>query len=644
MLKAKSVLLFVLVIFSLPAKAKTFIVTSKAEGHTSTVSEPSFDDSKIKVTDPTCGLLNGSITGITVQGAESFFWIKTFNNSRDTVSKTIDLLNAGPGDYSLYAVPATLTNGASISRYTTITLIDRSPKVISDYSNISNPSCGQFSGIISGVFVTNGSPSVMSFWKNEAGDTISETSYIDRLPAGSFKYYAIDTLQGCRDSSVLFTLVNTTGPTLKTAGVNIHAATCLNTRDGSILNITAENVTGTAFAQWISEAGVVVSSSLALQQVPAGKYRLKYKDQSRCDTILTPWFTIPYQNTPVNTSTLQYEKQDAFCGLANGNFHVLNFPNAANYTFQWIDSAAAGYPSAGTTLQLNQVSKGNYYLTATSAAGCRQTVAHAVIDTLTQPRIQQRPVIANDVCNGSTGSITGVSVTAGTGKPPFRYQWYNAQQSEIAATQNLINVTAGDYNLEVKDNNGCIAKAGPWQVKNDSKVFQKPEYPTPLYIPKTSSATLETKNPQTGIYWLTAIGQAQPSQQNNKGIFIINNIQNDQQYTVQLKVGSCESLPATISIIALDKTEVYMPTAFTPNNDGKNDVMRPTVKGYISNARFMVYDRWGQTIFSTSNVTQGWNGRHNGVSCVPGTYVYTLSGYDIHNLPIRLNGTFVLMR
>lgn len=622
----------------------TVLATETYNGYTSSFSTPRFDYSKIAVTDPTCGQANGSITGITTQGAESFFWLRLANNSRDTISKSIDLINVGPGQYALYAVHSTLNGGRCISYYTTNTLYDRSPKVESGYANITHPSCGQFTGTITGVYVVNGAPTVKSFWKNEAGDTVSPTSYVDRLPPGSYKYYAIDTLQGCRDSSILFTLTNRTGPTLKTAGLTIQPASCINTNDGSILNITTENVTGTPSVQWVNEAGTIVSSSLALQQVPGGKYRLKYKDQSTCDTIYTPWYTIPYQNNPVNVSALQYEKQNAFCGAANGYFRVLNFPNAANYTFQWIDSSATGYPVAGTTLHLTQVSKGNYYLIATSVTGCKQTVAHAVIDTLVQPRIRQQPVITNDICNGSTGSITGITVAPGTGQPPFQYQWQNAQQTAIATTQNLLKVPEGDYWLEVKDNNGCMAKAGPWQVKNTNKTFQAPVYANPLHIPKGSAATLETKNPQTGIYWLTAVGQALPLQQNNKGIFIIDNIEYDQQYTVQLKEGSCESLPATISIIAVDKTEVYMPTAFTPNNDGKNDVMRPTVRGYFTNARFTVYDRWGQTIFSTNDIIQGWNGKQNGVVCVPGTYVYTLSGYDIHKQPVRLNGTFVLMR
>ena len=49
---------------------------------------------------------------------------------------------------------------------------------------------------------------------------------------------------------------------------------------------------------------------------------------------------------------------------------------------------------------------------------------------------------------------------------------------------------------------------------------------------------------------------------------------------------------------------VYVPTAFTPNNDGKNDVFRPLIYGNVKKYQFTVYNRWGQIVFQTSEINE----------------------------------------
>src|SRR5258706_7546293 len=52
----------------------------------------------------------------------------------------------------------------------------------------------------------------------------------------------------------------------------------------------------------------------------------------------------------------------------------------------------------------------------------------------------------------------------------------------------------------------------------------------------------------------------------------------------------------------------YIPTAFTPNNDGKNDVFRPMLFGNVIKYKFIIYNRWGEIVFQTSNLNKGWDG------------------------------------
>ena len=67
---------------------------------------------------------------------------------------------------------------------------------------------------------------------------------------------------------------------------------------------------------------------------------------------------------------------------------------------------------------------------------------------------------------------------------------------------------------------------------------------------------------------------------------------------------------------------LFVPNAFTPNGDGRNDIFRPLLYGDIIRFRFAVYNRWGEKIFETSRPGQGWDGKLNGVPAVGGTFVW----------------------
>ncbi|MEO1448391.1 MAG: gliding motility-associated C-terminal domain-containing protein, partial [Bacteroidota bacterium] len=68
-------------------------------------------------------------------------------------------------------------------------------------------------------------------------------------------------------------------------------------------------------------------------------------------------------------------------------------------------------------------------------------------------------------------------------------------------------------------------------------------------------------------------------------------------------------------------SNLFVPTAFTPNDDGRNDVLR--VRGqFIVSVIMQVYNEWGEEIFSGDGI-QGWDGRYQGKLVQPDTYVYT---------------------
>ncbi|MFL5787469.1 MAG: gliding motility-associated C-terminal domain-containing protein [Flavisolibacter sp.] len=90
-------------------------------------------------------------------------------------------------------------------------------------------------------------------------------------------------------------------------------------------------------------------------------------------------------------------------------------------------------------------------------------------------------------------------------------------------------------------------------------------------------------------------------------------------------------------------TKLYMPTAFTPNGDGKNDVFRIPQGVNIKLTEFAVFDRWGNKLFSTKDISVGWDGTLNGKTCDPGTYIYLVIGSSDKG-KVMEKGTVVLIR
>jgi gliding motility-associated-like protein len=90
--------------------------------------------------------------------------------------------------------------------------------------------------------------------------------------------------------------------------------------------------------------------------------------------------------------------------------------------------------------------------------------------------------------------------------------------------------------------------------------------------------------------------------------------------------------------------DIYVPTGFTPNGDGKNDKFIPFPVGVKQINYFRVFNRWGQMIFSTTRLNDGWDGRFGGAEQPTGTYVWMVQGVTKDNKVITKKGTITLIR
>lgn len=88
---------------------------------------------------------------------------------------------------------------------------------------------------------------------------------------------------------------------------------------------------------------------------------------------------------------------------------------------------------------------------------------------------------------------------------------------------------------------------------------------------------------------------------------------------------------------------IFVPNAFTPNNDGNNDILK--VRGrWISKLQFVVYNRWGQEMFSTTDINNGWNGIFKGNEVSPDVYNYYLQVTCLDNRIFTKRGNTSLIK
>jgi gliding motility-associated-like protein len=100
----------------------------------------------------------------------------------------------------------------------------------------------------------------------------------------------------------------------------------------------------------------------------------------------------------------------------------------------------------------------------------------------------------------------------------------------------------------------------------------------------------------------------------------------------------------TVNVWVVNQASVFVPSAFSPNGDGRNDVLRPIGIGYGNVNYFRVYNRWGQGVFYGTHFNEGWDGRYQGNTSDLGTYFWVLSVTDRFGDELKLQGDATLVR
>lgn len=116
------------------------------------------------------------------------------------------------------------------------------------------------------------------------------------------------------------------------------------------------------------------------------------------------------------------------------------------------------------------------------------------------------------------------------------------------------------------------------------------------------------------------------------------------KYTVLARDANGCSAQDDIIVKVFTRADIYVPTAFTPNGDGKNDLALAFPVGIREFRYFSIFNRWGELVFTTRDALRGWNGIWKGIAQSSYSYVWQAEGVDYLGNVIYRKGVVTLIR
>ena len=408
-----------------------------------------------------------------------------------------------------------------------------------------------------------------------------------------------------------------TEPAALTASSINTTASCDGGNDG-VINVTANG--GNSGYQY-SIDGINFQTSNIFNVGP-GNYTVTVKDNLGCTT--------SFPTTVTLTGNLTYTQQTdpAIC---EGKSTQLQMTSNAT-TYAWTPGAGLSdvtvyNPVANPTITTQYI--------VTAILGRCSVNDTVIVNVNAAPIPDAGP--PGFICYGQNYTLQGSGGTQYLWKPSTYLNNASAPNPVAAALKTTT------YTLSiVSDINGCgslvtddvIVDVTP-PIKVTTFPYDTIGYPMDQFqLKATSQATNYTWTPTTGL----------SSSSIPNPVVTIGNIGDDVIYRVTASTNAGCKGEGFVRIRVYTGPDIYVPTAFTPNGDGKNEKFYPFPVGIKSINYFRVFNRWGQMVFSSTKLNDGWDGRLGGAEQPTGTYVWMAQALTKDNKVITKKGTVTLIR
>jgi len=422
---------------------------------------------------------------------------------------------------------------------------------------------------------------------------VQNTSTANGLSTGSYTVTVSDS-KNCTDSTTVFV----PEPSPLTLTLDSSRVSCNGGADGQA-SAYASGGNGSYTYEWGTSPTTYGSS---LTNLFAGIYQVTVTDLKNCS--ITDSVTIE-EPPELEVST---ETTPTVCqGDQNGTISAVPTGGNGNYSYEWqtnppqTDSVATG------------LGAGTYNVVVSDAEGCIASAS----GTITEP---DRLVISTGKkepsCFNSTDGKAWAEAEGGVGN--YNYEWSIDGNNDASAISGR---SAGLYSVTISDERGCTkTKSIVLNRPDPVNVSVDPEYAELYYgedirLQATPSANAERP---VNYSWqpsdsLSCINCQTP----------ITNPLDSTSYQVIMtdKRGCVDTATSKIAVNKYEKV-LYTPNAFSPNQDEINDKFRLYAKG-IDQYNLKVFNRWGELLFETDDITDGWDGTKNGKPLQPAVYVYS---------------------
>lgn len=268
------------------------------------------------------------------------------------------------------------------------------------------------------------------------------------------------------------------------------------------------------------------------------------------------------------------------------------------------------------TKQISAKTAGMYSVTGTTAEGCKS------YDTVKVVNVFSNPVVSLDhnplLCTGSSRILDAGKFSS--------YLW-----NDGSASEKIIVNGVGTYAVEVRDDNGC--KGSDTTIITTILPLPTGFLPPDTLLCSYDKLTLVPRKPYNSYLWSTGATAS--------------SITISQPGEYWLEVRDANGCAGRDSVVVNPKDCMegfYIPTAFTPNHDGKNDVFRPLLFGKVKKYQFTIYNRWGQVVFQTPDLNKAWDGSVAGLSQDSNVFVWMCT-YQFEGEEVRTErGTVMVIR
>jgi gliding motility-associated-like protein len=453
---------------------------------------------------------------------------------------------------------------------------------------------------------------------------VSSSNSATGLAAGVYTVTITDQSNGCTAVDTIHVMANNT--------LNVNTSWNDSLCPGQSTTLSASVIAGTNPIQYNWSNGLPNQAANTVTPATSTTYTLNIVDANGCTAGPLTFPIVIAGPVAVNASGAS-----PICAGSGSVMSATASGGDGNFTYNWMPGNLSGQ-----NVTVTPATTTTYTVTATD--GCGQTATQTITIV-----VQQLPVLSfiADTTRGCTPLFVSFSIdTTGFGNATFLWNFDDNGATSTAVNPTHTFTSAGCHNisLTVTVPPGCsVTQTYPCMIRTMAQ--PNASFTATPPITDILNPTIELNNTSSnGTSWFWSYGDSTTStlyEQDHTyevpGLYPI--------YLIAMNDSGCSDT-ALVNIIVNDYHTFFVPNAFTPDDNGHNEVFIPEYTNIIeAGYSFLIFDRWGNLVFETHNIKEGWDGRSKkGNQMELGVYVYRIIYTDNMNQVYNLVGHVSLIR